>query len=372
MTIGILMPLSSPWSRSIAAELASLGHFVHLIDFENTNTDGSYLLPDDYFQAQSINDLRRKAAHVHLLRSLYRSNVRYITCSFELQRICRDFRIDVLLSLYGGGWALLAYLSGFRPYVVYVVGSDILLARTLYRPINRCTLTNSAAVIANGKHLARQSKSAAPRANTIPLVIGVDTQRFVPCRGLSSDPVRIISTRGFLPIYNHEFLIEGLARLTPHGPNVEVTFTSKGRSLDAVRLIADRTLSPPMRRRVTFLGGVTTEELVASLQLSDVYVSLARSDGTSICLLEALACGLFPILSDIAPNREWIDPSLENGILVPLDDPEALAAALLRATTDSSLRSRAAQTNRRLVLERADIRKNMTVLAERLEATCKH
>jgi glycosyltransferase involved in cell wall biosynthesis len=107
--------------------------------------------------------------------------------------------------------------------------------------------------------------------------------------------------------------------------------------------------------------------MLANLQDSSVYVSLSRSDGTSISLLEALSCGLFPILSDIPQNREWIDPSLENGILVPLDRPVELAAALRRAVTDASLRERAAVVNRRLIEERADARRNMTTLASRLQ-----
>ena len=85
-------------------------------------------------------------------------------------------------------------------------------------------------------------------------------------------------------------------------------------------------------------------------------------------MLEAMACGLFPVLSDIPPNREWVDPAVGNGLLVPLNDPVALAGALLRAMSDKALREKAAVINRGLVLERASSRRNMAYMAERLES----
>ena len=94
---------------------------------------------------------------------------------------------------------------------------------------------------------------------------------------------------------------------------------------------------------------------------------MSRSDGTSTALLEALSCGLFPILSDIPQNREWIDSTANNGILVPLDKPAKLADALSCAIQDEQWRRRAGKYNRSLILERADSRKNMDILVSKLE-----
>src|SRR5262249_27674313 len=119
--------------------------------------------------------------------------------------------------------------------------------------------------------------------------------------------------------------------------------------------------------RVEFLNGATDQALLESLQLADIYVSLSRSDGTSVSMLEALSCGLFPVLSDIPANRDWIDAERENGILVPLDDPPALGRGLARALNEGGLRERARDMNRSLVLERADLDRTATVLRRELE-----
>jgi glycosyltransferase involved in cell wall biosynthesis len=137
--------------------------------------------------------------------------------------------------------------------------------------------------------------------------------------------------------------------------------------LNDVKNLADGLLSPSLRAKVQFLGGVSDEELLDHLQGASIFVSLSRSDGTSISLLEALACSLFPVISDITQNREWIDPQVQNGLLVPLDDPAALAAALQLAIVNEPLRRQAGLINRKLVLDRADFHKNMGLLARKLE-----
>jgi glycosyltransferase involved in cell wall biosynthesis len=84
--------------------------------------------------------------------------------------------------------------------------------------------------------------------------------------------------------------------------------------------------------------------------------------------LEALSCGLYPILSDIPQDREWIDPHVRNGTLVPLDQPQKYACILEEAIRNSAHRKTVLAFNRRLILERADGRKTMAHVASLLEA----
>lgn len=78
---------------------------------------------------------------------------------------------------------------------------------------------------------------------------------------------------------------------------------------------------------VVFTGWIEGERLVALYREHDAYVSLSRSDSTSQSLLEGMAAGLVPVVSDIAGNREWVTHRRE-GLLVPVGDAEAVACAL--------------------------------------------
>lgn len=93
--------------------------------------------------------------------------------------------------------------------------------------------------------------------------------------------------------------------------------------------------------------------------LADVYhttqvmVSPSTHDGTPNTLLEAMACGCFPVLGDIESMREWIDHG-ENGLLFDPTDPDALAAAVIQALKNHELRAQAAEKNIQLITERAE------------------
>ncbi len=364
MRIVALLPLESPWSRNTALWLTRLNHAVHIVDFRRS--DIGYLGASPQSHAQDIDSFQRSVAGVHLIDVPTRSSLRYSMGAIPLRKIVRDCRADVVLSLYSGGLLLMAYVSGCRPYATYVVGSDVLRIGGFRKWLGRKMLVSADKVFVNGLYLAERTRSLAPRANITPLYLGVDRERYSPGEPPAS-PVHIACTRGFLPIYNNEYLIRALALLPEPVPDFRVSFLSSGPLLASVRSLADKLLTADRRGRVEFLGGVTEGRLLSILRSSHVYVSLSRSDGTSISTLEALACGLFPVLSDIPPNREWVDPALGNGILVPLDRPEELATALARAMADPAGRARAAEINRRLVLERADASRNMQTLSAILE-----
>jgi glycosyltransferase involved in cell wall biosynthesis len=91
---------------------------------------------------------------------------------------------------------------------------------------------------------------------------------------------------------------------------------------------------------------------------SQVAVSPSTHDGTPNTLLEAMACGCFPVAGDLESLREWITPG-DNGLLVDPGDPRALADAILLALEQPDLRLRARERNLRLIAERAEYKKVM-------------
>jgi len=84
-----------------------------------------------------------------------------------------------------------------------------------------------------------------------------------------------------------------------------------------------------------------------------VAVSPSNHDGTPNTLLEAMACGAFPVAGDIESVREWIRDG-ENGLLCDPNDATTLAHTLVKALQAPLLRERAAVTNQRIILERAE------------------
>lgn len=80
-----------------------------------------------------------------------------------------------------------------------------------------------------------------------------------------------------------------------------------------------------------------------------------------------MACGAFPIVSDIPANRQWVRDR-ENGMIVSGADARSLADAIAEAAEDEALRRRAESRNLEIVRARGDRSRNIAALSTRLEA----
>ena len=90
----------------------------------------------------------------------------------------------------------------------------------------------------------------------------------------------------------------------------------------------------------------------ALLSRVDIYVSTSFHDGTSVSLLEAIATGAYPVVTDILPNREWIVNG-ENGFLVPKENEVFLGMKIVEAIRNKNRLVEACERNRKIVEQRA-------------------
>ncbi len=104
---------------------------------------------------------------------------------------------------------------------------------------------------------------------------------------------------------------------------------------------------------VRLLPLLPQRQLWALFKHARVFVSPSAHDGTPNSLLEAMACGCFPIAGDIESLREWITPGA-NGLLVEPGNSDGLAEAILLALGSLTLRQQAAKINAGIVAQRAD------------------
>jgi glycosyltransferase involved in cell wall biosynthesis len=104
---------------------------------------------------------------------------------------------------------------------------------------------------------------------------------------------------------------------------------------------------------VELLPPLSREQMAERFRQAAVTVSPTVHDGTPNTLLEAMACGCFPVAGDLESIREWISTGV-NGLLVDPTDPQELAGAILSALTQPGLRAGAAEHNLKMIRERAE------------------
>jgi glycosyltransferase involved in cell wall biosynthesis len=104
-----------------------------------------------------------------------------------------------------------------------------------------------------------------------------------------------------------------------------------------------------LRDRVTLVGAVTRPQ--TALGQIDVLVLPSLAEGFGLVLIEAMAAGI-PVVATDAPGIRTVVSNDVNGLLVPIDDPAALAQAIERVTSDRALQIRLVEAGRRTVAER--------------------
>jgi glycosyltransferase involved in cell wall biosynthesis len=120
-------------------------------------------------------------------------------------------------------------------------------------------------------------------------------------------------------------------------------------------------LQAQVEDRVLFPGQVSQDDLPRYYRMADLYLSASHSDGTSISLLEAMACGRPALVSDIPGNREWVQPGV-NGWLFPDGDEKALAQAIVRAVDQRQQLPEMGRAAREIAEQRADWERNFQEL----------
>ena len=185
------------------------------------------------------------------------------------------------------------------------------------------------------EYLVREVGIARSKTCTIPN--GIDTSTFTP--GVASVDLRraldipadalVLGSVGRLEaVKAYETFLEAAALLRRqwHQPFVIVLFGDGSERL-ALQAQAEQL---GISRLVRFAGW--TDQAITAYRLMNVFVLSSRSEGQSVSLLEAMACGAAPVVTDVGANAETLGPELRTQLVAP-GQPEALAATLLAAVT---------------------------------------
>jgi len=159
----------------------------------------------------------------------------------------------------------------------------------------------------------------------------------------------VVNPRGFRGYVRNDTFFRSIPRVIAAIP--KVAFLCPGMS--GVREAERWKTKLGIGDSVHLLPKLSPSDMAVVFRRSQVSVSLSEHDGTPNTLLEAMACGAYPVAGDLESIREWIDDG-RTGSLVDPGDPTQLANSIVRALQDEPLRSSSARHNARLVDERAD------------------
>ena len=289
----------------------------------------------------------------------------------ELERI----GIEVLHAHFVRRYGWQAALSGFHPLVVSPWGSDLLRVRRVSlrtRWWNRFALRSADLVTVSSEGMRRVAMQAGARPRDVELVHhGVDTTRFTPAEAPHDGPPRILSIRAIKPLYRQETVIDAVALLAGDGLRPELVMTRHGADASYLERIRTRARDRGIEGQLRLLDPMSHADLPGLYRSADVLVTVPETDSYPVTLLEAMACGLPAVVSDlpaVAPVYGSIDP-LAAELTVPVGDAEATTAALRRVLRlDDEVRSRFGAQLRAYVVSTADYETHMARMADMYRA----
>ncbi len=147
-----------------------------------------------------------------------------------------------------------------------------------------------------------------------------------PERKSISIPLKMVSHRKLEPEYDPLTILNALRILKESKVDFRFIFASFGSLKD---VIEKKIRKYGLNDWVHVTGYLPSERLIRILRESDIYISASIYDSTSVSLLEAMAVGLYPVVSDVEANTEWITHE-KNGLIFKKRDSNSLVASIMK------------------------------------------
>jgi glycosyltransferase involved in cell wall biosynthesis len=264
----------------------------------------------------------------------------------------------------------LTALVGYSPLVTMSWGFDLLLGarKGLGRRIASYTLGKTAVFLCDCDAVAQVAHSLGmPSERIIQFPWGVDLDHFSPGEGKGlrealgwEGATILLSTRNWEPIYGVEIVCQAFVDVARENEDTRLLLVGDGSLRDEIERIIR---ASGFENRVHLAGYVSMDALPQYYRSADLYISASHVDGSSISLLEAMACGIPPLVSDIPGNQEWVKPGV-NGWVFPDGSSEVLAETILAVMENPEQLRSFGESCRQIAEERADWNTNSQKLLD--------
>ena len=284
----------------------------------------------------------------------------------DLKRVIKEIKPDLIHAGPIQTCAFIAVLTGFRPILTMSWGFDLMddvhkswwMERITRYVLKRSEYFTSDAMVTRDKAVFYGMDPD----RTVVFPWGVDLQHF---KSSSAQPeakqtFTVFCNRSWETRYGVDVLAKAFVKVAQARPEIDLILLNGGSQGSEIRQIL---LNGDVLDRVTFGGQISQTDLPRWYHMADLYISPSHVDGSSVSLMEALACGLPCLVSDIPANKEWVKEG-ENGWLFSDGKADSLAEKILTAMAQREKLPEIGRNSRRIAEERADWQKNSAKLLD--------
>ena len=266
--------------------------------------------------------------------SKYHANILYFFIGRETIKIIREFQTDLFISTWLNPYAVFSrYLSKKFKITFFAIaeGSDVLVDSSKFKgwgAIEKVINENCQLVIAVSDKMKKQMQLKTNLKNIKIIRNGYDGELFY-YKGnnirRSEKKLKLLHVGGFYTVKGQDVLLAALLLIKVP---IKLTLIGVGPELEKCKQYAQKF---NLQDKVQFSGLISHECLVDVFLQNDIFCMPSRSEGLPAAPLEAMACGL-PVVGTNVGGMDEIIKTGFNGFLCEPESPEDLADKILRAS----------------------------------------
>lgn len=283
------------------------------------------------------------------------SKVGYLKYVMKMKNIVKEVNPDILHAHYASSYGLIGSFINYNKYILSVWGSDVYdfpRKSFVHKNILKYNLSKADILLSTSKAMVKETRKYTDKEIYI-TPFGVDVNKFKPNEiGYSNNGELIIGTIKTLEEkYGIEYLIRAfhLVKKNNGNLNVKLKIAGKGSKEKELKMLC-KELS--IEDCVEFLGFISQDEVVEVLNSFDIAVfpSILDSESFGVAAVEAEACGVPVIVSDVEGLMESTKPEYSS-LVFRKKDTKDLVEKIERLLLDDELRINMKKNARRYVEE---------------------
>ena len=240
---------------------------------------------------------------------------------FRVLKTVSGLKADIYHAHYAAeltSWA--AWILRKKPLVITVMGADVLFDEQgslgpLGRWLTKKTLKSADLVTVKSALLGKGVKSfgVLDRKNRT-VIWGIDQRIFKPDPqgaekqrvwwSIDKDKIILFSPRMLKPLYNQHLMVEALPLILEKYPNAVLVLSTYQEDLDYRAQVEQSAVALSVSDKVQFVPALAMQDMSPAYSAANVVLSLPPSDGTPQSVMEAMACGVPVVMSDLQRFRE--------------------------------------------------------------------
>jgi glycosyltransferase involved in cell wall biosynthesis len=223
-----------------------------------------------------------------------------------------------------------------KPIILTLRGGNLPVFAEKHSKRVQRVLASADAVVAPSAYLQTHLAQFRKDIHIIPNPI--DKNAF-PFRHRTQPRGNLVWVRAFHEVYNPSLAPAIIDSLRRNFPDIHLTMIGPDKGDGSLERMQQLASSLDVSNDISIIGGISREQIPAWLAKGDIFVNTSNFDNTPVSVLEAMACGLCIVTTNVGGIPYLLEHGKE-GLLVPPGDPQAFADAIQSIITDQSLANR--------------------------------